>query len=102
MIVVCFFYISTVDSILNKVLSLIPKTFKYKDNKDTNLYYGFIAQEMEEVFPELVRTSEGISMCNDEEIIDQKSIESFSLVWASILTKAIQELKAEIDELKNK
>jgi hypothetical protein len=93
--------ISTVDSILNKVLSLIPKTFKYKDNKDTNLYYGFIAQEMEEVFPELVRTSEGISMCNDEEIVNQKSIESYGLVWASILTKAIQELQAQINELKN-
>jgi hypothetical protein len=92
--------INVVNSTLNKLLQLVPKTYNYKDIKDDKLYYGFIAQEMEEVFPELVRTSAGISMCNDEEIIDQKSIESFSLVWASILTKAIQELKAENDTLK--
>jgi hypothetical protein len=94
--------INVVNSTLNKLLQLVPKTYNYKDIKDDKLYYGFIAQEMEEVFPELVRTSAGISMCNDEEIIDQKSIESFSLVWASILTKAIQELQAQITELKNK
>jgi hypothetical protein len=56
---------------------------------------------METVFPELVRTDDGISMCNDEEIVNQKSIESYGLVWASILVKAIQELKAELDALKN-
>jgi hypothetical protein len=93
--------ISIVDSTLDKVLQLTPKTFKYKDNKADYTYYGFIAQEMENVFPELVRTSEGISMCNDEEIIDQKSIESYGLVWASILTKAIQELKAQNDDLQS-
>ena len=92
--------ISLVDSTLDKVLALSPKTFKYKDNKADYTYYGFIAQDMEEVFPELVRTDNGISMCNDEEIVNQKSIESYGLVWASILTKAIQELKAEINELK--
>jgi hypothetical protein len=92
--------INVVNSTLNKLLQLVPKTYNYKDIKDDKLYYGFIAQEMEEVFPELVRTSAGISMCNDEEIIDQKSIESFSLVWASILTKAIQELQSQINELK--
>jgi hypothetical protein len=52
--------------------------------------------------PELVRVSEGITMCVDEEIENQKSVESYGLVWASILVKAIQELKAELDELKSK
>jgi hypothetical protein len=91
--------IELVESILDKVISLTPKTYNYKDIKDDKLYYGFIAQEMEEVFPELVRTSEGITMCNDEPIENQKSIESFSLVWASILTKAIQELSAKVTAL---
>jgi hypothetical protein len=91
--------INVVDSVLNRVLQLIPKTYEYKDLRDDKLYYGFIAQEVETIFPELVRTAEGISMCNDEEIVDQKSIESFSLVWASILTKAIQEQQAQIEKL---
>ena len=94
--------INIVDSTLSKVLQLIPKTFNYKDVKNTNLYYGFTAQDMELVFPELVKTAQKDSTCNDEIIKNQKSIESFGLVWASILTKAIQELKVEIDELKNK
>jgi hypothetical protein len=93
--------INVVESTLDKVLQLIPKTFNYKETRNNNLYYGFIAQDVETIFPELVKTAEGISMCNDEEIENQKSIESFGLVWASILTKAIQELKAEINELKN-
>ncbi len=93
---------------LNKILNLTPRTFKYKERPEfTN--YGFIAQEVEEIMPELVKTTEGITMCDGEEIVNQKSIESYGLAWASILVKAIQELKAELDtakteinELKNK
>jgi len=88
-------------STLSKILNLIPRTFKYKERPELT-YYGFIAQEVEKVMPELVRVSEGITMCLDEEIENQKSVESYGLVWASILVKAIQELKAELDELKSK
>jgi hypothetical protein len=91
--------ISLIDSTLDKVLALSPKIFKYKEGLDIP-YYGFIAQDMEEIFPELVRTDSGTTMCNDEEIVNQKSIESYGLVWASILTKAIQEQQAQINELK--
>jgi hypothetical protein len=85
---------------LNKILSLTPRTFKYKERPEfTN--YGFIAQELEEVMPELVKTAEGISICDGEEIVNQKSIESYGLAWASILVKAIQELKSEHDILKS-
>ena len=91
--------ISLIDSTLDKVLALSPKIFKYKEGLDIP-YYGFIAQDMEEVFPELVRTDSGVTMCNDEEIVNQKSIESYGLVWASILVKSIQEQQAQINELK--
>ncbi len=92
--------INVVESTLHKVLQLIPKTFNYKERRNNNLYYGFIAQEVEEVFPELVKTEAEPTMCNDEVIENQKSIESYALVWASILTKAIQEQQAQIEELK--
>jgi len=88
-------------STLTRILNLIPRTFKYKERPDvTN--YGFIAQEVEKVMPELVRVSEGITMCLDEEIENQKSVESYGLAWASILVKAIQEQQQQIQELKNK
>lgn len=93
--------INDAESTLNKILSLKPRTFKYKERPEFTTY-GFIAQEVEEIMPELVRTSEGISMCNDEEIENQKSIESYGLIWASILVKSIQELEARIKTLENK
>jgi hypothetical protein len=85
---------------LEKILNLTPRTFKYKERPDSTSY-GFIAQEVEEIMPEIVKTSEGISMCNGEEIVDQKSIESYGLAWASILVKAIQEQQAQIKELQD-
>jgi hypothetical protein len=39
---------------LNEVMQLNPKSFYYNDNA-TNLKYGFIAQEVKEVMPELAR-----------------------------------------------
>lgn len=88
-------------STLTKILNLIPRTFKYKERPEvTN--YGFIAQEVEVVMPELVRTSQGITMCLDEEIENQKSVESYGLAWASILVKAIQEQQLIIESLKSR
>jgi hypothetical protein len=56
---------------------------------------GFIAQEFEEVFPNMIDTS-----------IDKNTKEEYKSIKTSVLipmlVKAIQELKAEIDELKNK
>ena len=86
---------------LTKILNLTPRTFKYKERPEvTN--YGFIAQEVEVVMPELVRTSEGVTMCLDEEIENQKSVESYGLAWASILVKAIQEQQLIIESLKSR
>ena len=88
-------------STLTKILNLTPRTFKYKERPEiTN--YGFVAQEVEAVMPELVRTSEGITMCLDEQIENQKNVESYGLAWAAILVKAIQEQQQQIQELKNK
>lgn len=93
--------IENAEPTLNKILGLTPRTFKYKERPEfTN--YGFIAQELEEIMPELVKTSEGITICNGEEIVNQKSIESYGLAWASILVKAMQEQQDLITELTEK
>ena len=44
---------------LNKLLALKPKKYKYKDThtRGDNMAYGFIAQEVEEVVPDLVKTT---------------------------------------------
>jgi hypothetical protein len=38
-----------------KIMNLLPKQYTYKSDKDQKIHYGFIAQELEEKFPELVK-----------------------------------------------
>ena len=81
---------------LEKVMQLRPVTFNWKqeDYPDMNLddrnHVGFIAQEVEEVVPQVVSTA------GDE--MQTKSIAYSDLV--PVLTKAIQEQQAEIEALK--
>ena len=80
---------------------LNPVSFNYrKKDLDTNTFtdelyenttYGFIADEVEKVNKELVFYKEDGSLAG---------VEYNNMI--AILTKAVQELKAEIDELKNK
>jgi hypothetical protein len=71
---------------LNEVLQLKPRSYKMiEDNSDQ---IGFIAQEIEEVLPELVSTSER----------GMKGL-SYGQITA-VLAKAIQELKADNDAIR--
>ena len=92
--------IQDVNPTLEKVLALRSRKFNYKERPDhTN--YGFIAQEVEQVMPEIVKTIEGITMCGDEEIVDQKTIETYGPAWAAILVKSIQEQQTIIESQKS-
>ena len=47
--------VMTIHNVLDRVVSLRPVTWNWKsDKEDRGLQYGFIAQEVEEVFPDLV------------------------------------------------
>jgi hypothetical protein len=73
---------------LNEVMKLKPKSYKMIDDDLEQI--GFIAQDIEEVLPELVSTSErgmkGLSYGN----------------LTAVLTKAIQELKTQNDALQSR
>ena len=58
---------------------------------------GFIAQEVEEVFPSLIREDD-IARHDAETPIMKKAIKQ---AWAPILVKAIQELTAKVEALEN-
>jgi hypothetical protein len=81
--------IRTIDNALNKTLALRGTYFNRTDTKDTRTKIGFIAQEVQQVAPELVSEMEdgllGVSYGNT----------------VALLVEAIKELKAEIDELKS-
>jgi hypothetical protein len=72
---------------LNEVLQLRPVTFKWIDRLETNpneIEYGFIAQEVEQIIPELV----------NEDSLGFKNIKN---AYAPLLVKAVKELKMQLD-----
>ena len=79
---------------LDKVLKLKPVTYKWKaDGSDGQ---GFIAHELQAVVPECV-TGEKDAVDADGKPVYQGIDTSFLV---ATLTAAIQELKAEVDSLK--
>jgi hypothetical protein len=79
--------ITPLDPQLEKICSLKPCEFDYKDG--TGRQTGFIAQEVMEIYPDLVgESADGMLTLSDMSKNDAR------------LIKAIQELKAQNDELK--
>lgn len=72
------------DFVLDKVIKLKPATYRYIDNSnETPKSLGFIAQEVQNLFPELVSSDEGDFL--------RLNYNDFSV----LAIKAIQELEAE-------
>jgi hypothetical protein len=78
--------VNTIENSLDIVNSLRGVSFDWKVNG--NKSYGVIAQELEEVLPDLVTTKEN------------KSVNYNGLV--GVLLQAVKELSAEVEELKKK
>ena len=78
---------------LDDILKLRGVEFDWKEKFEGKHDIGFIAQEVEEVIPELVKEVEGL---NDEE---SHLVVNYTNV-IPVLVEAIKELKAEIEELK--
>jgi hypothetical protein len=76
--------VKTVENSLETINSLRGVSFDWKENGRSS--YGIIAQELEEVLPELVKSGE------------VKSVNYNGLI--GVLIEAIKELKAEVEELK--
>lgn len=91
---------------LAKIMKLKPKNYHWKKEEFPNRKFtdteqiGLIAQELEEVFPLLVRTSIlPIPENSDEQPVESKSIDYSRLVV--VLIGAIQEQQEQINKLKN-
>ena len=79
------------ESILDKVMKLKPASFRYKENEE-NIKGGFIAQDIKEIFPDLVTATK-----SDDEMM---GVDYYGVI--AILTKAIQELTEKVNKLENK
>ena len=76
----------------NNLMNIRPTQFIFKSDPFKKKHYGFIAQEIEEHFPELV------SLKIDKDIANLKAINYLEMV--PLLVHQIQKMKKEIDELK--
>jgi hypothetical protein len=80
---------------LNDILKLKPKTYYYNsDSTKTYLKYGFIAQDVQNIMPKIVRKLE------PENPESKLGLESEAIYVAMV--KAIQQLEARVKELENK
>ena len=89
--------IMSIDNGLEKIKMLQPVTYKWKNNNDGELYksrggtndnlqYGFLAQDVEKILPDIVLTNSK----------NEKSINYASFI--PLLTNAIQDLQSEIED----
>ncbi|MCI4669959.1 MAG: tail fiber domain-containing protein [Bacteroidia bacterium] len=98
--------VRSLESSLGKVLQLRPSSYEFKDkahrgmNLDEGLSYGFIAQELEEVLPELVSRLDHPMEDGDKEgefkLATYKGVKYMQLI--PILTGAIQEQQQMIKD----
>lgn len=84
---------------LDKIKKLQGVTFNWKKNPEYGLNYGFIAQDVEEVIPEIVKESSEQNLSTGE----AAKIKTVNYpVLVSILTEAIKELEDRINSLEAK
>lgn len=98
--------IETMPTALDKVMKLEPKTYLFdKSNTNMNLpegeQFGFLAQDLEQIFPNLVHKQLHIENPHEKEgeVITKEynSVDYMSLI--PVLTKALQEQQELIKEL---
>lgn len=78
----------------NKLMMLKPRIITYKNDSTNHEHYGFVAQELESVYPNLV------SVKPHENLNNIKAINYIELI--PLLVCKIQDMSKEIDLLKEK
>ena len=88
--------IRDLDDGLDKIMEIKPRKFDWKDGKGKNIQNdrGFIAQEFEQIFPEM------IDEWADEPPEGEDPYKAVRADLIPIMVKAIQELKTELDAAK--
>ena len=80
--------------ITNKIMNIKPSQFTFKSDSTSHIHYGFIAQDFEKEFPEL------ISIKPDKNMANLKAINYLEMI--PLLVHKIQIMQKEIDDLKIK
>tara|TARA_Y100000289_G_C3861092_1_gene118573 strand:- start:192 stop:686 length:495 start_codon:yes stop_codon:yes gene_type:complete len=94
--------VNTISGSLDKILKLRPTGFTWIENEKEDV--GFIAQEVEEIIPEVVKTKKGFINTDGEEegIENMKTISYTKLIpylvdTIQVMDKRIKELEEKVD-----
>jgi hypothetical protein len=84
----------------NKLLELQPKQYSYILDKNHKTHYGLIAQDVEQVYPNLVHSIKNETSSDDsvEKIVEIKAVNYVEMI--PLLLLKIQDLQKQVDELK--
>ena len=77
----------------NKIMNLKASEFTFKNDSSKKIHYGFIAQDFEKEYPEL------ISIKPDKDMSNIKAVNYLEIL--PLLVSKIQLMQKEIDQLKN-
>ena len=89
--------ITDLDAGLSSILQLRPVSYQWKEGHDQSVHIGLLAQEVMEILPQAVRTTNFIS--DEDGTISEINSERLGLNYATltpVLIKAIQEQQALI------
>jgi len=89
------------EDVLPKLALLEPKTYNFKSDKTGKEYFGFIAQDVENVFPNLVNKGEGDSG-KDTYTMDYSSFGVIAVAAIRELQGQLTEKDEQVDELEEK
>lgn len=98
--------VNNIGNVLDAITSLKPSKYYIKEsyqrsmNMSSKQEYGFIAQELQDVFPDLVSRNVHPGETREANPIEYLGVNYIGLI--PILTKGIQEQQEEIETLKNK
>ena len=91
--------ISDLNYSLDDIMKLRPVSYKWKEGHDQNLHIGLIAQEVRQIIPEAVRTTNYV--IDEDGSVSEINTERMGLNYASltpVLVNAIQELTHALEE----
>jgi hypothetical protein len=89
-----------IENVVSKLSSLRTVNFSWKSDQTKKEFLGLIAQDVEKVFPQVISKNNLPSNINDVQIDKTEYLSVRYTELIPVLVKAVQELSAEIDILK--
>lgn len=96
------------ESIMDKIKNLKPVLYNYKSaefktlNLPKSLQHGFIAQDVKEIFPEMVTTLKDPAVNNGKLVNNEQFLAINYTMFIPVLTKGLQEQQAYIEKLERR